>query len=115
MSTNNLRAVEFFGGPIDGHVEAFSAPMKPFVAIKPVAPAHPVSSFTRLLRLLRLHGHQSPPVLAVYEMQTRTTGAGYFYLRSVVATDCDMNPIIVDAMIQRSDLTLRPMTLSDLK
>ncbi|EMI21319.1 hypothetical protein RMSM_01754 [Rhodopirellula maiorica SM1] len=115
MSTNYLRAVEFFGGPIDGHIDGVAVPMKPFLAIKTVAPEQPVSSLRLLWRLLRLPEHHPPAILAVYEMQTRDAGTGYYYLRSVVATDCDLNPIIVDAMVQRSDLTLGPLTLADLK
>ncbi|GAA4453532.1 hypothetical protein [Novipirellula rosea] len=115
MSTNYLRAVEFIGGPIDGHIDGVAIPMKPFVAIKTVPPDQPVSSLTMLWRLLRLPEHRPPAVLAIYEMQTRDSGPGYYYLRSVVASDCDLNPIIMDAMIQRSDLTLGPLTLTDLK
>ena len=115
MVEKNLRRVDFHGGPVDGHVDHLPYPMKPFLAIKTTAQAREVDSFKVLVRVLLLHDHLHPFVLAVYELRGCGRGAEYHYMRSMIATDLQTDPMLVDVMSQGADQGLKPMAIHDVR
>ncbi|GEM_PF-3128326 len=113
MSDNEYQAVQFFGGPVDGHADLLKRPTKPFVAIKTMAQNRDTHSLMILFRVLLFNDQTPPFLLAVYEWEAHGKQIGYHYVRSSIATDVNLTPTLVDALVQSPDQSLRRMELKE--
>ncbi|SMP67261.1 hypothetical protein SAMN06265222_110129 [Neorhodopirellula lusitana] len=87
MSINQFQSVEFFGGPIDGHVAWITEESKPFVFVKTDFHRLNNSPFAQLVRLLLFHGHPQLDRIAIYELGRRDGRLAYQYVRSTRAIE----------------------------
>ncbi|MFG0262357.1 MAG: hypothetical protein ACF788_08200 [Novipirellula sp. JB048] len=99
MATKMMQRIEFFGGPLDGHVESCPQPRKPFVAIETTVSARQTSSFTALLHWLFFHRSVPPRVFAIYELQARDASCRYLYVRSSNRQDIQFSSAHVDTIV----------------
>lgn len=60
--------IEFFGGPVDGHIESMVLPLQPFLGVKTLADEHAASWLIRMVRMLRGRQPSASILLAVYEL-----------------------------------------------
>jgi len=119
MADMPTQMVEFYGGPLDGHQTCLCVSSKPFLVIKTLTPVPSSDSLNALYQALLWRHDLQPFVLAVYELRLRHdlrirfNLARYQYLRSSIATEVALAPLLVDAMVQDADQSLRPMVLND--
>ncbi|MCM2375023.1 hypothetical protein [Aporhodopirellula aestuarii] len=88
-------AIEFFRGPIDGHVEYFATTPKSFVIVASSVRIKRTSSWGLLFEALAFHDPVDPRIWAVYELVFRDGRFCYSYLSSKiqVGDDLDMDHV----------------------
>ncbi|QDS92170.1 hypothetical protein FF011L_09070 [Roseimaritima multifibrata] len=82
MSLKESQTIEFFGGPIDGHVARKASNPKPFVFLKTASRVGSNSRLAQLVRLLLFQGHPQLDRFAVYELGSKNQRLAYLYLRT---------------------------------
>ena len=107
MNRTITQPIEFFGGPIDGHVEQFVKTPKPFVLVATAAHAQHTNPWVILYRVFAFHEQVESRLWAVYELQYRGLQPYYNYLRSSLETNVDVDSQHVERL-SRSKARLRP-------
>ena len=68
MTIRCATSVEFYGGPLDGHVEIMDLPLESFLGIKSIPVTHSNTFVSALLRFLHFRSSSNPTVpLAFYK------------------------------------------------
>ncbi len=99
MHENPIQSLEFFGGPMDGHVETFVGPLRPFAVIKTLAMDRNVNYLTMFLHVLFFYDKLQPRVLAIYELYSDERSYSYRYVVSISEKQAEFNPKIVDTTV----------------
>ncbi|QDV68952.1 hypothetical protein Poly24_26650 [Rosistilla carotiformis] len=98
MPTNKQYVIEFFGGPMDGHIEPIDEVLNPFVVFASRAPSRHGGLLTGLLHFWR-RNRPRPSILAVYELHCDGMQQRYQHVRSIEATGIDIVPVGTQAVI----------------
>ncbi|MGV3485699.1 MAG: hypothetical protein ACO1RT_14880 [Planctomycetaceae bacterium] len=87
MSYTQCRAVQFYGGPLDGHVEVLFPPIDSLMIVKTIALSPQPPWFIRLLRVLLRHPKRKIVSIAVYQLHLHRQDLAYVYMRSGLTSD----------------------------
>src|SRR6056297_314853 len=82
MHTNRNHVIEFFGGPADGYVDQFSAPLQTAMVVRTDPHMRGKRLFSRLVQFVFRRRDPSQVVVAVYELTPQGNKLRYEYLRS---------------------------------
>ena len=86
MSYTQCRTIQFFGGPLDGHVETLFPPVESLLVVKTMALSPQPHWLTRLLRMLLRHPKRNVASVAVYQLRSHGDDIGYLFLRSSLSS-----------------------------
>ncbi|WP_145345997.1 hypothetical protein [Rosistilla ulvae] len=113
MPVVERNAVDFYGGPMDGHFSVFLESLKPFVVFKSGGHRHGMGLLGMFRRLLGRQSIEQPPFLAVYELQIDGDKRWYKHVRSIKATGIDFDPLRIHAVLATEDRLQRRSALID--
>ncbi|WP_417738271.1 hypothetical protein [Rosistilla oblonga] len=99
MPMSKQYVVEFFGGPMDGHIEPVAESLNPFVVFPSRVPVRSRGFLAGLFHFWRRPKDQQPSVLAVYELHCVGLQQRYQHVRSIEASGIEIVPIGTQAVI----------------
>lgn len=108
-----MQAIEFLGGPVDGHVDLFQVAAKSFVLVES-ATRTPSGRWALLIRRLLFRDHSQRATVAVYELQSDGARYVYRYLRSMLATEAKFDAQRAEHMVHPADSSPQP-TIAQLR